>query len=76
MRTTVTLDADVAAAVERVRRERGLGVSAAVNELARHGLHRRVEPRRFTQETSPMQAKIDVRNVAEALEVLEGPSAR
>ena len=32
MRTTVALDDDVVAAVERVRRERGLGLSEALNE--------------------------------------------
>ena len=43
MRTTVTFDGDVAAAIEQIRRERGLGVSAAVNELIRTGLTRRRE---------------------------------
>ncbi len=38
MRTTVTLADDVVAAVERVRRERGVGVSDAVNDLVRAGL--------------------------------------
>src|SRR3954447_3348982 len=38
MRTTVTLANDVAAAVERLRRERSIGVSEAVNELVRNGL--------------------------------------
>src|SRR4051794_32418857 len=38
MRTTVTLADDVAAAVDRLRREEGLGLSEAVNKLARAGL--------------------------------------
>lgn len=76
MRTTITMDEDVAAAVEQLRRERNLGVSAAVNELLRRGLRRRPEPGRFEQETSPMGARIDVTNIGEALELLEGPSAR
>lgn len=77
MRTTITMDEDVAAAVEQLRRERSLGVSAAVNELVRRGLHRRSEPRRrFEQETSAMSARIDVTNVGDALEFLEGPSGR
>ena len=37
MRTTVTLDEDVAAAIERVRRERSIGLSEAVNTLVRPG---------------------------------------
>ncbi len=75
MRTTVTLDDDVAAAVEQLRRERGVGVSAAVNELARRGMAARDPRRRFTQRTSAMHARIDVTNVAEAIELLEGPAA-
>lgn len=72
MRTTVTLDDEVAAAVERLRRERGAGVSAAVNELARRGLA--AEPRgarRFEQATSALGVRIDVSNVGEALEQLD-----
>jgi Arc/MetJ family transcription regulator len=74
-RTTITMDNDVAAAVERLRRERELGVSSAVNELIRRGLRHEPERRRFEQETSVMGARVDVTNVSEALEVLEGPSA-
>ncbi len=75
MRTTVTLAEDVAAAVERVRRERSVGVSEAVNELVREGLisDRHDEP--FVQKTYPMGLKADVTNVERALEELEGPSA-
>lgn len=76
MRTTVTLDDDVAAALDRLRRERGLGLSEALNELVRRGLARPQEIQPFTQRTSAMQARIDVANVAEALDLLEGPSAR
>jgi DNA-binding transcriptional LysR family regulator len=38
MRTTLSLDDDVAAAVQRLREERNLGLSEAVNELVRAGL--------------------------------------
>lgn len=38
MRTTVTLDDDVAAAVQRIARERGLSFKAALNSLLRAGL--------------------------------------
>lgn len=38
VRTTVTLDDDVAAAVQRVARERGLSFKAALNTLLRAGL--------------------------------------
>ncbi|HEU0168187.1 MAG TPA: ribbon-helix-helix protein, CopG family, partial [Chloroflexota bacterium] len=40
MRTTVTLDDDVAAAASELRRQEGIGLSEAVNRLARAGLAR------------------------------------
>lgn len=77
MRTTVNLDDDVAAAVQRLRDERRLGLSEAVNELARAGLAS-TSPRRhrFKQRTADLGLRVDVTNVAEALERLEGPRAR
>lgn len=76
VRTTVNLDDDVAAAVARARRERSLGLSEAVNELVRAGLvpTRREAP--FRQETRRVGIRIDVTNVSDALELLEGPTAR
>ncbi len=76
MRTTVEFDADTAKAVERLRREEHVGVSEAVNTLIRRGLLA-PEPRRpFTQRTRALGLRIDVSNVAEALELLEGAEAR
>ena len=80
MRTTVTFDRDVETALRRLRRERGLGLSEAVNELVRAGLAagrpsaERAEP--FRQPTATLDLRIDVANVAEALEQLDGPTAR
>ena len=37
MRTTVNLDDDVAAEAERLKRAEGIGLSEAVNRLARAG---------------------------------------
>jgi len=76
MRTTLTLADDVAAAVEKLRRERAIGVSEAVNELVRAGLARRERTARFHQTTHDLGAGIDVSNVGDALETLDGPSAR
>jgi hypothetical protein len=76
MRTTVTLADDVAAAVERLRRERSVGVSEAVNELVRDGLVRRGHPQRFVQVTHDLGAGVDYTNVAEAIETLDGQAAR
>lgn len=77
MRTTVTLEPDVAAAVEAVRRERHVGVSAAINELIRSGLGRAdAGSKPFVQRTTRMGARMDVANVADVLEVLDGPASR
>ncbi len=77
MRTTVTLSDDVAAELNRLRRERSIGVSEALNELARAGMARRREQRQpFVQRTHDLGLRIDVTNVAEALEHLEGADYR
>ncbi|MGH3898280.1 MAG: ribbon-helix-helix protein, CopG family [Pseudonocardiaceae bacterium] len=76
MRTTVSLDDDVAAAVQRLRAERNIGLSEAVNELARAGLTVPSQRTRFIQRTFPMGARLDVTNVGDALEYLEGHSHR
>lgn len=47
MRTTVSLADDVAAAVQRLRKERSIGLSEAVNELIRAGLTKRQVANRF-----------------------------
>lgn len=77
MRTTVRLDDDVAAAAERLRRERHIGLGEAVNELARAGLaHRNAERKPFRQRTASVGLRVDVSNVAEVLEVLDDVDRR
>jgi Arc/MetJ family transcription regulator len=76
MRTTVNLDDDVAAAVERLRRDRSMGLSETVNQLIRESLHGRSPRRAFRQRSQAIGLSIDVANVAEALEQLDGPAAR
>lgn len=71
MRTTVRLDPEVAAAAERLRRERHIGLSEAVNELARAGLARAERATPFRQRTAGAGVKIDITDVAEALELLD-----
>ncbi len=62
------------AAVLEARQSRSLGLSQAVNELIRAGLQPRQEPRpTFRQRSQAMGLRIDVRNVAGALEILEDP---
>jgi hypothetical protein len=71
MRTTVTLEADIAAEVERLRRE-GIGPSEAINELARRGLTQPTRPRvTWVQRTVDLGTKIDISNVGEVLAHLD-----
>ncbi|MBV9804759.1 MAG: hypothetical protein JO130_16275 [Solirubrobacterales bacterium] len=76
MRTTLTLADDVAAAVERLRRERSIGMSEAVNELVRAGLAIQRKPAApFQQKSHDLGRGLDFDNVADALETLDGPSS-
>ena len=72
----MTLDDDVAMALEQRRRDRGLGLSEALNELVRAGLNAPAPAVPFRQRTADLGVGIDVRNVAEALELAEGPGHR
>lgn len=76
MRTTVDLDDDTAKAVEQLRQDRGIGTSEAVNHLIRQGLLPRAAGRPFTQKTAKLGIRVDVSNVAQALEDLDGIEAR
>ena len=74
MRTTVNLADDVAAAVEKIRRERSAGISEVVNELVRAGLASEEKPRtQFRQQSRDLGAGIEFDNVGDALETLDGP---
>jgi hypothetical protein len=75
MRTTVDLDEDTAKAVDKLRNQ-GFGMSEAVNELIRRGLLPRSERPPFVQPTAALGVIVDVSNVADALDILEGPEAR
>ena len=71
MRTTISLDDDVAAAVEKMRRENGIGISEAVNSLIRAGLS--TPPRRsmYEHRTSDLGFRVDISNIGEVLELLD-----
>lgn len=71
MRTTFTLDDDVAAEVERLRREEGIGISEAVNRLIRSGLARPTRRHRYRHRVAPLGLKVDVTDVAAVLEILD-----
>lgn len=74
MRTTVILADDVAAAVERLRQERSIGLSEALNELVRTGLVGARPRRTFEQQSHDMGQRIDVTDIGEATETLDRPS--
>jgi hypothetical protein len=78
VRTTVTLDDDVARAVEALRRDKGLGLSAALNTLARQGLGAGAPAGEgFTQTVSPLgPPRIPLDDVGAALDLLEGETRR
>ncbi len=76
MRTTLTLADDVAAAVEKLRREQSIGLSDAVNELVRAGLTKQEAAAPFRQKAHDLGRGIDFSNVADTIETLDGPAAR
>lgn len=73
MRTTITLEPDVAAAIEKVRREEGIGPSEAVNRLVRAGLAASSSKPRaeFHQRSAPLGLTVDVSNVGDVLDLLD-----
>ncbi len=75
MRTTVSLDDDVVAAVERLRRDQGLGLSEALNTLARAGATPTAPRRPFNQTTYDLGMRMDVTNISEVLGILDQEAA-
>jgi hypothetical protein len=80
MRTTLTLDDDVAAAIERRRRELNHTLKQEVNDLIRAGLAREEDSDAGTprpvfrvQPLDVGELLIDIDDVSEALDIAEGP---
>ena len=71
MRTTVSLDDDVVAEVTRLRRERGVGLSEALNELARAGVAASRVDFVYRHPVHDMGALVDLSNVADVLDLLD-----
>lgn len=72
MRTTIELDDDTTAAVQQLRAQGHRGLSEAVNELIRRGMMQRQDVAPFAPRTASLGLKIDVSNIADALDYLEG----
>jgi hypothetical protein len=82
MRTTLTIDDDVAALLDRLRRERGTGLRDLVNDALRRGLTqmtaqpKRREPFRTRSVDLGRPRLADIDNIAEALAIVEGENSR
>ena len=82
MRTTFTLDDDVAAALERVRKQRDGSLKDLVNEALRRGLKdmssrpKRREPVRTRSVTLGRLRIAGIDNIAEALTIAEGETCK
>ena len=71
MRTTVTLDEDVAAEIERLRRQEGLGLSEAVNRLVRAGMAAAKPSAAYRHQTRSLGLRMDVADVDAVLDLLD-----
>ncbi len=72
MRTTYTPAPDVEAEIRRLRKELGIGVSEAINLLARRGVAAGSTPSQgFRQRSTSMGAKIPVADIGAVLEQLD-----
>lgn len=81
MRTTLTLDDDVAVQIRRLRRDRDVNLKVLVNEALRRGLREMAGPpkrcEQFRTQAHAMGApRINLDNVAEALAHAEGDAYR
>lgn len=74
MRTTFTLDDDVAAEVDRRRRETGVGISEAVNTLIREGMAQRPRRKRYVHRSVAVGLRVDVTNIGDVLDILDSDS--
>lgn len=81
MRTTLTLDDDIAARLQLAARRSGRPFREVVNETLRRGLQQQSTPPRAqfrvkTRDMGAVRQGISLDNVAELIESLEGPLAR
>ena len=80
MRTTLSLDDDVAATLERLRRSRRISLKRLVNEALRRGLDdmgRRRKPREAVRTRAVTLGRVQIAgidNIGEALAIAEGES--
>lgn len=75
MRTTITVADDVAAEMERLRREEGLGPSEALNLLARRGMTAPRNDYVYVPRSADLGPRIDYTNIGEVLDLLDQEDA-
>ena len=71
VRTTITFDNDVAALIEGLRREQGIGVSDAVNRLIRNGAAQPAARHAYRHRSAPIGLKVDVTDIGAVLDLLD-----
>jgi hypothetical protein len=82
VRTTLTLDEDVAAKLKSLARRSGRALREVVNDALRRGLARPVAPAPLepfkvkARDLGPLRPGLSLDNVAELLERIEGPLHR
>ena len=80
MRTTLTLDDDIAARLQLAARRTGRSFRDVVNETLRNGLQQSTPPRTsfrvISRDMGAARPGVSLDNIAEMVESLEGPLAR
>jgi hypothetical protein len=82
MRTTLTLEKDVAVTLERVRKARKASLKTVVNEALRQGLGQMTSPPRVRRAPRTRAVSLgrclagNIDNISEALAIAEGESYR
>lgn len=71
MRTTVTVADDVAAELERLRQEEGLGPSEALNMLARRGMLAAPPRLDYQHSSASLGLLVDVSDIGAVLDLLD-----
>ena len=71
MRTTVTLDDEVSAAIDRMRQDEGIGLSEALNRLAKQGLATKISAETYVHHSVPLGLRVDITNIGDVLDLLD-----
>lgn len=71
MRTTVNLDDEVSAAIDRMRHDEGIGLSEALNRLAKQGLAAKSSSERYVHRPVSLGVRVDITNIGDVLDLLD-----